>query len=66
VWDVGVRWSVSDYVAALFWAIAGLDHRFAKGMDPRVKPAGDEGEWRSLIGKCSGASFHPASISGST
>jgi hypothetical protein len=38
---------VYDYVAALFWVIAGLDpaiHPFAKWMDPRVKPAGDEGE----------------------
>jgi hypothetical protein len=55
---VRVEWlsAFSDYVAALFWVIAGLDpaiHRFAKGMDPRVKPAGDEGEWRSLIVKCS-------------
>jgi hypothetical protein len=58
----------SDYVAALFWSSPGIAredgrkrpydpaiHPFAKAMDPRVKPAGDEGEWRSLIGKCSGA-----------
>ncbi|HEY2226893.1 MAG TPA: transporter [Xanthobacteraceae bacterium] len=46
----------SEYVAALFWVIAGLGpaiHPFAKGMEPRVKPAGDEGKWRGLIGKCS-------------
>jgi hypothetical protein len=44
------------YVAALFWVIAGLDpaiHSFAKWMDPRVKPAGDEVGWCSLMGKCS-------------
>jgi hypothetical protein len=47
-----------DYVDALFWVIAGLDPAIlplAKGMDPRVKPAGDEGEWLRLIEKCSGA-----------